>query len=51
MRMRWLPPTILVIGLGLITFGKGTFDYRLMVIGAALGLVGALAWLTSNLPD
>jgi hypothetical protein len=51
MRMCWLPPAVFVIGLGLIAYGKGASDTRLMLIGGALGLIGALAWLISNVPD
>ena len=51
MRRRWWAPTVLFVGLGLITYAKGTLDARLMLIGGALSLIGSLAWLIYNLPD
>ena len=42
---------MLMAGLFLITYAKGTFDGRLMLIGGALALIGSLVWLTINLPD
>ena len=42
---------MLFIGLTLSVYAKGTFDVRLMLVGAALALIGALAWLITRLPD
>ncbi len=43
MRTRWWAPTVLFVGLGLITYAKGTLDAPLMLIGGGLSLIGSLA--------